>query len=43
VYETAGVAEFLVAEKKINNKHSQAVTKCMCVSAVGKGTETCSS
>jgi hypothetical protein len=41
VFETMGVTEFLVAEKKIINIHSQAVTKCVPVSAVDKGNVTC--
>ena len=31
MFETTGITEFLVAEKKINNKHSQAVTKYVSV------------
>jgi hypothetical protein len=40
VFETMGVTEFLVAGKKISNKYSQAVTNCIGVRAVDKGTVT---
>jgi len=42
VFETMGVTEFLLAEK-ISNKNSQAVTKCIHVTAVDKGIVTRSS
>jgi len=41
VFETTGITEFLVAEKKISNIHKQ--LQNVCVSAVDKGTVTRSS